>query len=67
MLANFSGEELTVSKATVLGVAEEISEDLVDNKCRESQTRTVRLNHRESERTSYCITVITGEVGPSET
>jgi hypothetical protein len=30
MLANFSDEELTVPKATILGVAEEISESLVD-------------------------------------
>jgi hypothetical protein len=30
MLANFSDEELTVSKATILGVVEEISESLVD-------------------------------------
>jgi len=30
MLANFSGEELTIPKATVLGVAEEISESLID-------------------------------------
>jgi hypothetical protein len=29
MLANFSGK-LTVPKATVLGVAEEVSEDFVD-------------------------------------
>ena len=30
VVANFSGEELNVTKATVLGVAEEVSEDLVD-------------------------------------
>ena len=30
MLANFSGETLIVPKATVLGIAEEVSEDLVD-------------------------------------
>ena len=30
MLANFSDEELTVPKATILGVADEISESLVD-------------------------------------
>jgi hypothetical protein len=29
MLANFSGEKLTISKATVLGVAEEVSESLI--------------------------------------
>jgi len=32
ILANFSGEELTVPKATVLGVAEEMSESLVNDK-----------------------------------
>jgi hypothetical protein len=30
MLANFSNEELTIPKATILGVAEEVSEFLVD-------------------------------------
>jgi hypothetical protein len=30
MLANFSVKEITVPKATVLGVDEEVSEDLVD-------------------------------------
>jgi hypothetical protein len=30
MLANFSSEELTIPKATILGVAEEVSESLVD-------------------------------------
>jgi hypothetical protein len=30
MLANFGDKELTVPKATILGVAEEISESLVD-------------------------------------
>jgi len=30
MLTNFSDEALTVPKATVLGVAEEISESVVD-------------------------------------
>jgi hypothetical protein len=31
LLANFSGEKLTNSKATVLGVAEEVSETLIDS------------------------------------
>jgi hypothetical protein len=31
MLANFSGEKLTIPKATVLGVAEEVSETLIDS------------------------------------
>jgi hypothetical protein len=31
MLANFSGEELTIPKATVIGVAEEVSESLIDS------------------------------------
>jgi hypothetical protein len=30
MLASFSGEELTIPKATVLGVAEEVSESLIE-------------------------------------
>jgi hypothetical protein len=30
MLANFSQEKLTVPKATFLGLAEEVSEDLID-------------------------------------
>jgi len=30
MVANFSKEELTIPKATVLGVAEELTEELVD-------------------------------------
>jgi hypothetical protein len=32
MLANFSRESLTIPKATLLGVAEEVSEALVDEK-----------------------------------
>jgi len=30
MVANFSDERLSISKATLLGVAEEITEELVD-------------------------------------
>jgi hypothetical protein len=30
MLANFSGKELNIHKATVLGVAEEVSESLIN-------------------------------------
>jgi hypothetical protein len=39
MLANFSHEELTLPKATVLGLAEEVSESLVDQINTESPTR----------------------------
>jgi hypothetical protein len=31
MLANFSGEKLTIRKAKILGVAEEVSESLIDS------------------------------------
>jgi hypothetical protein len=37
MLANFSTESLTIPKATVLGVAEEVSEALVDEKNEEKK------------------------------
>ena len=40
MLTNFSGEELTVPKATVLGVAEEVSEDIVDKINTEKESDT---------------------------
>jgi len=39
MLGNFSQEELTLPKATVLGLAEEVSETLVDQINTESPTR----------------------------
>ena len=39
MLANFSQEELTLPKATVLGLAEEVSETLVDQINSESPTK----------------------------
>jgi len=45
MLANFSNEPLVVPKATVLGVAEEISESLVDRinpKCRSKSDTPVK-------------------------
>jgi hypothetical protein len=32
MVANFSGEEVTLPKSTVLGVAEEESQPLIDKK-----------------------------------
>jgi hypothetical protein len=38
ILANLSDEELTVPKATILGVAEEISESLVDKLQKRSST-----------------------------
>ena len=40
MLANFSGETLIVPKTTVLGIAEEVSEDLVNRVNAESVTDT---------------------------
>jgi hypothetical protein len=38
MLANFSHETLTLPKSTVLGVAEEVSEELVDKINKPEQT-----------------------------
>jgi hypothetical protein len=38
MLANFSHETLTLPKSTVLGVAEEVSEELVDRINKPEQT-----------------------------
>jgi len=53
MLANFSNDPLVVSKAIVLGVAEEISESLVDRinpKCRsESDTPVKRHRQKKNE------------------
>ena len=40
MLENFSGETLVVPKATVLGIAEEVSEDLVNRINAESEPDT---------------------------
>jgi len=40
MLANFSQEELILPKATVLGLAEEVSETLIDQINTESSTRS---------------------------
>ena len=48
-LANFSNEPLVVSKATILGVAEEISESLVDKinpKCKSGLDTPVKP-HRQ--------------------
>jgi hypothetical protein len=55
MLANFSGEMYIVPKATVLGIAEEVSEELENrvkpNRC---PTLTAQQDHRENERTNAC-------------
>ena len=48
MLANFSQEELTLPKATVLGLAEEVSETLVDQINTESPTRPQGKTRKEA-------------------
>jgi len=68
MLTNFSREKLTVPKATVLGVAEEVSADLVDKiNAEKVLDADSSKNRRGNERTNYCESVITGKVGPFET
>jgi len=48
MLANFSQEELTLHKATVLGLAEEVSETLIEQINTESPTRPQRKARNEA-------------------
>ena len=54
MLANFTNEELTVPKATILGVAEELSESIVDKinkqtECKaDSPTKPPRIKRNEA-------------------
>ena len=40
MLANFSEETLTVPKHTILGIAQQVSEELVNEINRESESET---------------------------
>jgi hypothetical protein len=47
MLANFSDEELTVPKATILGVAQEISESLVDKVNSRSEVNSTEPSKNE--------------------
>jgi len=47
MVANFSKEELTIPKATVLGVAEEITHELVNKINAEVKPKSVPLNYRQ--------------------
>jgi hypothetical protein len=55
MVANFSQEALTVPKATVLGMAEEVSESLVDktNANSDSPTRPRRKKRMKLLTRSY--------------
>jgi len=48
MLANFSQQELTLPKATVIGLAEEVSETLIDQINMESPTRPQREARNEA-------------------
>ena len=52
MIANFSREELTIPKATVLGVAEEITEELVDQINAEDEPKSDLVNDRQRKRRS---------------
>jgi hypothetical protein len=55
MLANFSNDELILPKATILGVAEEVSESLVDRiNAKTKLTRPNRANHPEREKIRLC-------------
>jgi hypothetical protein len=46
MVANFSKEELTIPKATVLGVAEEIAEELVNKLNAEDKPKSDLVNQQ---------------------
>jgi len=57
MLANFSSEPLVVPKVTVLGVAEEISESLVDRmdpKCKSGLDTPVKPHRQKKNEALYC-------------
>ena len=47
MIANFSKEEQTIPKATILGVAEEITEELVDKIKAEDKPKSDLVNDRQ--------------------
>jgi len=47
MVANFSKEELTIPKATVIGVAEEIREELVNKINAEDKPKSDLVNDRQ--------------------
>jgi len=47
MIAKFSQEELTIPKARVLGVAEEITEELIDKINAEDKPKSDQVNERQ--------------------
>jgi hypothetical protein len=49
MVANFNDEELTIDKATVLGIAEEVTEGIIDRINVRDNKQPQPLNHREKE------------------
>ena len=49
MVANFSNEELTIPKATVLGIAKEVSEEIVDRINVRENREPQALGNREKE------------------
>ena len=49
MVANFSDEELTIPKATVLGIAEEVTEEIVDKINVRDNSQLQPLSNREKE------------------
>ena len=49
MVANSSDEELTIPKATVLGIADEVTEETVDKLNVQDNSEPQRLNNREKE------------------
>ena len=49
MVANFSDEELTIPKATVLGIAEEVTEEIVDKINVRDNSEPQPLSNREKE------------------
>jgi hypothetical protein len=56
MLANFSNEPLFVPKATVLGIAEEISEPLVDSinaECKSDADSPTKPHRRKKNEALY--------------
>jgi hypothetical protein len=56
MLANFTEETCTIPKATVLGVAEEVSESLIEQTLEPSTTQVAQLSRLEPRKTRRCIT-----------
>jgi hypothetical protein len=56
MVASFSKEELTIPKATVLGVAEEITEELVNEINADDKPKSDLVNDRQRKKRneSFC-------------